>query len=171
MPKVSALQLLDRALLPTVVIIGVKLLGIFFGSLFFKVVWTFSLSRSETSFLFLNFQTFDDLSLLINFSDTLLVLACGLSFSWGMFQANHLNIDKAHPKFISKIYRKEKIFWVTTTGQIYHQISVWLGLSWLVLFLVMTNVYQGLTSSFVLGLALAVTLGLTFVFYDFVRRD
>ena len=170
MPTVSALKLIDRALLPIVVLVAAKLLGIFLACLIFGIGFEYRLSATVNNFLFLQFSSREDLSVVINFSDIITVLACGLGFSWVLFQANHLNIDKTHPTKISKLYHKGRDFWLTKTGQVDHALSVWLGLSWLVLFLVLVNVYQGLTSDFVLGVSLALTLGLTFGFYEFVRQ-
>jgi hypothetical protein len=101
----------------------------------------------------------------------LVVLAVGVGFSWVLFRAHHLNIDKTHPTIISRVYQKGMDFWLTTTGRTYHEATVWLALSWLVLFLILVNVYQEITSQFVLGVALAVTLILTFAFYKFVERN
>lgn len=171
MPQLSALKVIDRALLPIVVVIAVKILGNFLGSLIFDINYVFNFSATVNNFLFFQFEDFESLSTIVNFSDTLLILTCGLALSWIIFQASNLNIDITHPTIINRIYKTGRNFWLTSNGQIYHQASVWLGLTWLVLFLILVDVYQNLTSTFVLGLSLAVTLGLTFIFYDFVRKS
>lgn len=171
MPRLSAIKLVDRAILPFVLLIATTLLAIFAGSLLFNISWGVNLQPLENNFLFFQFANSADLATIINFSDSIVVLTCGLGFVWTIFRANHLNIDKTHPRLISRLYGKGKDFWLTTTGQVYHDSTVWLGLSWLVLFLVLINVYQGLTSKFVLGMSLALTLGLTFAFYEFVRKN
>lgn len=171
MSRISALRVLDRAILPSVLIIASKIVSIFVATLIFHLNWQLNFDPVENNFLIVQFGSFADLSTAINFSDIITTLVCGLGFSWVVFQANHLNVDKTHPTLISKIYRKGKEFWLTRTGQIYHRAAVWLGLSWVVLFVVLVDVYQGLTSTFVLGVALILTLGLTFAFYDFVRKS
>ncbi len=169
--QVSALRLVDRAILPSVIIIATKILAIFVACFLFSINWQFNLSPVENNFLILQFDTISDLSTVVNFSDTIVTLVCGVGFIWALFQANHPNINKTHPTVISKIYNKGKEFWLTTTGQVYHQTIVWLGLSWLVLFMVLVNVYQGVTSQFVLGVSLVLTLGLTVALYDFARKN
>ncbi len=171
MPRISAIRVVDRAILPSVILIATKILGIFVGSILFNIAWKTNFAGSENNFLILQFNSEEDLSTLVNFSDTLTMLACGIGFSWALFQANHLNIDTTHPTLISKLYSKGKEFWLTTTGSIYHTATVWLVLSWLILFFILVNVYQGLSSKFVLGMSLAITVALTFAYYKFVNRN
>ncbi|HSX58411.1 MAG TPA: hypothetical protein VLE47_04045 [Candidatus Saccharimonadales bacterium] len=169
MKSVSALKLVDRAILPGVIVISTKILGIFLASLIFQIPWTISLEPTGSNFLIFSFSSSEALSTVTNFSDLVTILVCGLAFTWTIFQAQHLNIDFTHPTLISKLIKKGKDFWLTTTGQVYHQAAVWLLLTWVVFFLIIINVYQGLTSSFVLGVSLTITLGLTFVFYKFAK--
>ena len=169
MPKVSALRLVEAAILPAIIIIATKLLALFVASLIFGISWEFNLAAFENNFLVFQYSSQSDLSTVINFSDMLVVLVCSAGFTWALFQAHHLNIDKTHPTLISKIYNKGRQFWLTTTGRVDHLAAVWLGLLWLVFFMVLVDVYQCLTSQFVLGVALAVTIGLTFAFYEFAK--
>ena len=171
MHRISALKIVDRAILPSVVVIATKILAVFVGSILFNIAWKTNFGVSENNFLILQFTSEEDLSTLVNFSDTLTMLACGVGFSWVLFQANHLNLDTTHPTLISKLYGKGRQFWLTTTGSIYHNATVWLVLSWLLLFYVLINVYQGLSSKFVLGMSLAITSALTFAYYKFVNRN
>jgi hypothetical protein len=171
MPQISTNRLVEAAILPSFFIIASKTLGLFVGSLLFSIPWSFNFSPAANNFLIFQYPGPTELSTVINFSDIVTVLTTGIGFTWIVFQAHHLNVDKTHPTLISKIYRKGRDFWLTTTGQIHHAAAVWLGLSWLVLFLVLINVYHGLTSEFVLGVALALTLGLTIAFYGFVKAS
>ncbi len=169
MKSLSAVKIVDRAILPTCIVVASKITAIFLGSIIFQIPWTFSTGSSTSSFLFLQFSSQEALSTLVNFSDLITILVCGVGFTWTIFQANHLNMDYSHPNLISRLVRQGKEFWLTTTGQVYHQATIWLALSWFVLFLIILNCYQGLTSSFVLGLALTITLGLTFALYKFAK--
>ena len=170
MPRISAIRIVDRAVLPSVIIIAAKILGIFAASLLFNITWNINFSVSENNFLIFQFNNNEDLAAVVNFSDTIAVLAGGIGFSWVLFQANHLNIDITHPTLINKLIGKGKAFWLTTTGVTYHNATVWLVISWLLLFFVLVNVYQGLSSKFVLGMSLAITLALTFAYYKFVTK-
>lgn len=170
MPKLSAIKLVDRAILPAVLVMSGKLIGVFLASLILGLPWEINWQGLGNNFLFINFTSLENFSAAINFSDTIVVLVCGLGFSWSLFQARHLNINHSHPTLINRIIRAGKELILTDKQKSSHQNTVWLSLTWLTLFLVLVNVYQGLTSNFVLGLSLAVTLGLTYVYYDFVRR-
>ena len=170
MPRISAIRIVDRAVLPSVIIIAAKILGIFAASLLFNITWNINFSVSENNFLIFQFNNNEGLAAVVNFSDTIAVLAGGIGFSWVLFQANHLNIDITHPTLINKLISKGKAFWLTTTGVTYHNATVWLVISWLLLFFVLVNVYQGLSSKFVLGMSLAITLALTFAYYKFVTK-
>lgn len=170
MPKLSAIKLVDRAILPAVVIISAKLLSVLIASVVFTLPWQMDWQTSGINFLFIKFEEFENLSIAINFSDTISILVCGIGFSWSLFQAKHLNIDHSHPTIINRLIRTGRELFLTDKNSSYYQLAVWLTLSWLILFLVLINVYQGLTSNFVLGLSLSITLGLTYVFYEFVRK-
>src|SRR3990172_11200243 len=171
MPRISAVKMIDRAILPSVVIVATKVLGVFVASLLFNIAWKTNLGVSENNFLIFQFNNKDDLATAVNFSDTIAVLAVGIGFSWVLFQANHLNFDITHPTLINKLISRGREFWLTTTGAIYHNATVWLVISWLLLFFVLVNVYQGLSSKFVLGMSLAITIGLTFSYYNFLERS
>ena len=170
MSKLSALKILDRAILPVIILFATKILAILLGSLIFNIGWQFNFSSSFYNFLFLQFYSREDLSILTNFSDTWLILICALIFCWYVFQALHLNKDRTHPTFISRLIHRRASHLITDNLQMQHNLTVWLLLSWIVFFLVAINFYQGLTSSFALGLGLATTLCLTAVFFELNRK-
>lgn len=171
MSQFSVSRFLDRAILPAIILIATKVGGIWIGCLIFNIAWAFNPSPIENNFLIFQFQNIEDLTTVTNFSDTLLVLTSAAFLSWALFQASHLNMDRTHPTVVSNLFRRKKYFWLTTANSIDHETTVWLSLIWLVLFMVLINFYQGLTTSFVLGLSFATTLGLTFVFYQTVRKN
>lgn len=172
MPKISLLKLLDQAILPTVIVIGSKIGGIFLGSYFFNTTWEFSFqSHLPANLFFLNFSSLADLTKISNFSDMLVIVACGVGFTWVIFKTNFMNQDSVHPKFAARLHRGGKDFLLSSFRSLGHQLSVWYLLSWLVFTTVFGNVLAGSSSSFVLGFALALVVAFSVALYEIVWKS
>lgn len=166
MPKFSAAKFLDEIILPASIVFGVKIGGIFLGSLIFKIPWIFSWqSSSSFSSYLLNFNSASDLAIINSFSDGLALLAASLGIVWVVYRFNFLNLKTIHPKMAAALHRRKIDFLLADSTQIFHQALVWLLLSYLIFILTVVNCLVGYTSSLIVGLGLAVVSSLTAVFW------
>lgn len=157
MHKVSALKLIDEAILPVVLVLASKITVAFLVSGLFGLVWNFNLSASSNSLFFLNFTSKPDLYLVNSFSDLIMILVTSAGFVWVLFRHKHFGEENIHPIAKSKLHKQNQEFLIVTFQETYHQAAVWLSLSWFVLFIVFNNVILAATSQINLGIAFIVT--------------
>lgn len=157
----SALKLLDRSILPVVILVGVKLLAVFLFSLILGYNWVFSFYPSTSRILMFVFENNSQVKVLSNLSDFLMVLTAAFFFAWKLFKAENLTEESVHPSLLLKLYETGREFFVSPSVEIYHDVSVWFSLAWFCVFVVSYNVLAGSTSLIVLGLAVAIALTLS----------
>lgn len=163
MKKVSALKLIDTAILPVIVVVGSKILAIFLLTLFFNIPWALS---NQTGFYLFDFQKATDVFFVSSISDLVMVLTTAIGFLWVLFRGNYFRADKIHPILAAKLYKKNREGLITNINDAYHQAAVWLSLSWFTFLLIIENTLSLNTSQVTFGIAVVTTFGLTVVLLE-----
>lgn len=158
----SLMKILDEAILPAVVLIGAKVIGLslanFFGGLSFTVEsgysaipWTVLYSSTSEA------MTANDLS------NAVMYLVVLLGFCWVLFKAHLLHDTHLPPKFAGRLAKLHLLHFVQTTFEIYHQALVWLSFLWLTTLVIFIYALSG--SSVILALvALTLSSAATFLY-------
>lgn len=153
-----------------VIVIAAKLVTLFLLASYLTVPWQFSFDGNGYVTYFISFADIDNLAVISNFSDLVMVLVVAVGFVWVIFRAHHFREDKIHPHLAAKLHQKNRQKLIISAFEIYHQALIWLALSWFTLFLITTNIVLGYTSTFILGLAMAVSVGLTFILWKDLKE-
>lgn len=160
MKKVSALAIIDTAIMPVIVIIGSKILAIFLVTLFFNIPWTFT-NQTGYGFFFINFNNISDAFFVGSISDLIMILTTAVGFLWILFRSNYFREDKIHPVLAAKLHKKGREGLITSSENAYRQSIVWLSLSWFTFLLILDDTLHLTTSQLTFGIAVVTTLGLT----------
>lgn len=171
MRKISALKLIDEAILPVVVVIASKIASIFVLTFLFNIPWTFKAEASSYGFYFINFTKASDVFFVVSLSDLVMVLAAAVGFLWVLFRGNYFGEDKMHPVEASRLHKKGREGLIVSSREAYHQAVVWLSISWFTFFLILDNVLNDATSQLTFGVAIVATLGLTITLLETSRES
>lgn len=139
----SLIKLIDEAIIPAIVLILAKMIGILASSYFFNL--TFEIKNG--SFLYflpsIRFLTVKDYILAENYSNFTMVLAATLGTLLILIRLHFLHGSHIHPKLQFKLasLSLEKI--ISPSYHLYHQAAVWLIFLWLtVAFLVVSTIFK-----------------------------
>ena len=164
MPKITALGFIDSALLPIVFVVSAKFAVVFLLTIFFGLSWSFT-NNSPNHLLFFSFPKFSDVVFASTISDIVVVGVCCVGLGWNVFQGSHFRKDKIHPNEEAYLHQTSKELLIVSREKSFRQTSVWLVISWIVLYSVLINTLAAITSFFVLGFGLGIVLALTLAFY------
>lgn len=166
----SALKLIDEAILPVVLVIASKIASIFLLSLIFSIPWSLNSTSGSYSFYFIHFTNASSVFFISSISDLVMICVVALGFLWTLFRGNYFREDKLHPIDQAKLHKKGKEDLIVAKNEAYHQAAVWLSLSWATFFLSLDNVLQGATSQLTFGVAVVTTLGLSLALFENSRH-
>jgi hypothetical protein len=164
MPRISAIKVIDKAILPIVLVLGSKFVTVFLLTIFFGFAWSFD-NEVKNRLLIFSFEKFTDLVIISTVSDSIAVLTACTGLAWVIFRSSTFRKDKIHPVVEVKIRQKAQESLILEKEDSQHETTVWLVISWFLLFFVLNNVLVGITSFFVLGMGVGVNLALTIAFY------
>lgn len=170
MQKLSPLKLVDESILPVVLIISSKLFSVFLISIVFGISWDIKSTEGAHNLYFLNFTNLSDLFFVNSLSDLAMVLATATGFVWVLFRGSYFGEENLHPINASRLHKSGKQYLIVKSHEMYHQATVWLSLSWLTLFIIFSNVTNGVTNQINLGISLVATLGLTITLWENLRK-
>ncbi len=169
MPKISAVRFIDEVILPIVLVVGVKFLSVLLLTIILGFSWSFD-SEVKNRLLIFSFQRFSELTTVSNISDIAAVLTSCIGFSWVVFRATYFRKDRIHPAAEVLLRQNSREALLFSKEESLHQVTVWLVISWFLLFFVLNNVLVGITSFFVLGLGIGINIALTAAFYKELVR-
>lgn len=171
MPKLSALKLIDEAILPLVLVVCSKIFASFILTILLGISWVLTNQTSSGyNLYFLSFSNQEDLYLINTFSDLVMILVSAIGFVWVLFRANFFGQSRLHPIFAAKLYKKGREHMIMSDHEVYHQAAIWLTLSWFTLFTIINNVALGSSSEFNLGVGLVITITLNLTLWERLRK-
>lgn len=157
----TLLKLIDEAILPAVVVVSSKILGIALCSIYLDIPFTLNLTTLQEPYL----STANIYSNLAAFSAVTLGLVVILIRSY-IFHSSHIS-----PQVTLRLHELNLTRLIETTYELFHQSVVWLSYQWLLTLLFLLQSYWNLVAwEFSLGTAF-VTLLFTSLFIIDVDRE
>lgn len=152
--KVSLLKLIDVSILPAVLMVSSKMLGLLLALRILGI--TFSTDIQGFIPKLLPAYSSEDSALLsqslsVLFSGIALGLGCGLL----LIQAHFFHETHISPKHSAQLVRKGLAKVVTSSFDVFHRIFIWLALMWLVTFI---SFYETLTNQVSIWVSLVLLL-------------
>lgn len=171
MPKVSLIKLLDEAILPVVVIVGAKIFGLFLANDLFNLNAIFNFQTFTLSTPLFSYSDQVSSRIASDFSTLIVYFVVALGFGWVVFRAHHFHLSHLHPTVAKKVFLHEKDFLLVNSYEIYHQASIWLGLSSLLLTFTFFEYMLQEVSLLIFSFSLVVVLGLILLLiFDFTTE-
>ncbi|MEX0622109.1 MAG: hypothetical protein WD187_03960 [Candidatus Woykebacteria bacterium] len=160
----SIAKTLDQLILPVVIFVGARYLGIFLPVLFSQVEFQFSLDFNLISVPFIEFVNFNNLLFLNSFSWLLTAAVFGVVFSFIAFRSLHLNEDWLHPKEASRLHKRKLDHFTISPEEAYPQVLAWSLVTLVALNLSIVDFLSGAISTVVFGVGVAINALLVALF-------
>jgi hypothetical protein len=166
----SALKLLEKAILPLTLVVCAKFGAVFILSFLTSSQVVFGNYGTGVNLFFLNYSDLESAIWVSTLSDLIASIVCALGFSWLLFRAQNLTLENIHPRSAGKLFRKGHHRFLTNASEMISEGLVWLSLGLAVVLLALINWSTGLTSPLVLGFILAISFGLGWALVVEIKR-
>jgi len=158
------LKLLDEAIVPAVLLFATKIAGLVLAARFLGV----PLYVSDKVIYFSHYR---DLVLANNISNILLGLVILLGTSVVLVRLYYFHDSHVHPFFLTKLLESDLEFAISTSFELFHQVTVWLSLGFFTVASFFVQSVFGLTSPYILFASLFGLIFLTVLaVLDFERE-
>lgn len=157
----TLLKLIDEAILPAVIVVAGKIIGVALLSSKFNFPFTLNLAHAVGE----NINLINTYSNLFSYG--------GIALGLGLILARSLFFHETHisPQITIRLYRLNLTGLIETTYELFHQAVVWLSYLWLLTLLFALQAYGGLASwNIALG-TLAATIVFSYLFAIDVDRE
>ncbi len=162
---------IDKIILPFILIVAARYIGIFISVFLTPLSFELSLQTDILSAPFVRLSTQDQLVTANSISWIFTALVLGTVFSFLAFRSLHLNHDWLHPKETALFHKKHMSHFLVSGEQTYHQVIAWSLVTLLVLNLAIVDFWLGDLSTLAFGIILSISSLLTVLFTLSLVRD
>jgi hypothetical protein len=160
MRQEKAKNLLDTFLLPVLVIIMVRYLGVFLASFIWPVAYSLSLGFDLISLPFISFGSTENLGAINTFSWVFVLLIVGGAFGYILFRSIYHHESWMHPKRSGEIHQRNLDFLLISQTSAYSQINGWGLCSLGLIALLVGDFSQRAINPVMLGVSVTILFGL-----------
>ena len=173
MSDISKLGLLDKFILPFLILLGTKYISIFIINLLFSFSWKFGFSFYQVFFLpFIYYSDKRQLIVANSLSSLFVVLVLAIGFTWIIFRFQNFHEHHIKPKTASILHQKKMENLILSDAEFHRQLIVWFSLAWFVFIFILLEFLSGSVILPVLSLNLTVVLFLSLVIIsDMFKKD
>jgi hypothetical protein len=158
----SLLKILDEAIVPSVIVIAAKVIGLALVNLVSGYSYTIESGYSVFPWTVIYSSPTEALAA-NDYSNLIMYLVVLAGFTWVLVKAHFLHDTHLPPKLAGRLAKLKLWHFVQTTFEIYHQAVVWLSFLWLTTLVIF--IYTVVGGSVVLVLAaLALSSAATFLY-------
>lgn len=167
----SIVKLIDEAIIPAMVLIIVKLLGVFFFNLILKTDY----EVVQKSFLNLlpsvTYTSSTDYIRIENYSNLLMFVSAASGTMIVVLKAHFLHESHISPKLHQKLETMNLANLVSKSFHIYHQAVIWLIFLWLTTLFLLLSTLSKITYIQITAIAVIIAANLTWIFAADVQKE
>lgn len=154
-------KLIDEAILPAVLLVAARILGVLFVVGYYEIPF-----NSGNSFFTLYFSNSSDFLIVNSYSILFMYLVIFLGGLFFLIKSTYLHDSHVRPSFAAKLFSMKLGNFIQTSFDIYSQGTIWLSYSYLMTLMLGVEAYYKMVFPwvFVASFALSVLLTLVFVF-------
>ncbi|MCA9389805.1 hypothetical protein KC571_00185 [candidate division WWE3 bacterium] len=162
------LRLIDETIVPAILLITTKILGMWFVTILFRIDWQFSLSATASG---IEFSSHEGLLMVNSYSNLLVVIVLTFNILWLLVKAYHFHETHISPSFTLKLLSLNLTRLISTSVEVYHKALIWLSYLWLVVFLSILHSAMGVSYGWVVAVSFGVALFMTWLFINDLERE
>lgn len=139
----TTIKLIDEAVIPAVVLIIAKILGLLFVNYLFKIDYSINPSGFLDFLPSITYSSPRDYIIAENYSNLAMFAAVTLGTLLVTIKAHFLHESHISPRFHQKMVRLNLEKFISTSFHLYHQAFIWLVFLWLVtIFLIISTLAE-----------------------------
>jgi hypothetical protein len=166
----SLSQLIDEAILPAVLMVAAKIIGVLLVSL----VASEKIIVSQNSFLKLpviSHTSYQSYYLINTWSNAFMFAVAAIGAGIVIIKAHFFHESHIKPSFHAKLARLKLSGLVVSTFRLYHQAAIWLMFLWLVTSLLLVEAFLKSSSAFLATIAFLVSVNSTWFLISDVEHE
>lgn len=168
MPRFQFLKILDESILPGVVTVAAKLLGLFLANFYLSSPVKIDL----VGLFFINLQSSSSETTFINsLSASFMMLAIVIGFGWVIIKAHHFHDSHIHPVTAAKLAKRGWAHLIQDSYEIYHQALVWFSLLWFNVIAIGVETALGTVYVWVSVSSILTALIFTYLLWEDVKKE
>ena len=171
MIKFSFLKLVREAILPALLLIFAKVIGVSLANYLYNLDWFISGGIVFNGVPLIAYRDSESLILANSFSAFIALICLALGLGWVILRAHHFHSSHVHPKVATKLHQNGLEFLIQDSYQIYHEGAVWLSLLWFSFFLLAFQYYLGVANLLALCVYGLAAVFLTTIFYLDIEKE
>lgn len=167
----TLIKLIDEAIVPALVLVAAKIIGVLFISRIKNLVYEINFRTPFLPLPTLSFYSRQDYITVNSYSNLIMLIAVSLGLLRILLKTNILHETHISPKVTAKLARFRLSHLVSTTLDSYHQALVWFGFAWFVVILTGFYAYLGLVFKSVAFIGFLIVLNLTWFFIFDIEKE
>ncbi len=163
----SLIKLVDEAVLPALLLIIAKVLGLLLATYFFRLHFNISLSVLPHA----SFTNLEDYILAENYSNLTMFTAAAVGMLTVLLRAHLLHASHIKPNIAQKLTKINLDELILSSYHLYHKASVWLTLLWLTTAFLAMSTLAKVTYAPITAIAIIVSLNFSWILARDIQRE
>lgn len=167
----SLVKLIDEAIIPALILVVAKMVGVFLASYFLHLPYTIESGLFLKVLPTVHFSTPQAYILAENYSNLAMFVAASLGTFLVISRAHFFHESHIHPRLHAKLISLRLESLVAPSYHLYHQATIWLVFLWMVVgFLILSSIL-GVTYPQIAILATIIAANFSWIFATDVERE
>lgn len=168
MPSKILVRLISEALLPAVLLVVAKVVGVLVLLQAFSIAWELNTSSLLPDFVLAN----KDATMFINsYSNLIVFIVVILGLAWVLTKAYHFHDTHIKPSFILQLLSWNLTGLMASSEEIYHKGVVWVSYMWLTVVLIGVHTYMKANYLWVFAFVFVAAVVASWYFIADVERE
>ncbi|OGD90510.1 hypothetical protein A3E11_02550 [Candidatus Curtissbacteria bacterium RIFCSPHIGHO2_12_FULL_38_37] len=165
------MKLIDETIIPVLVLIVAKMVGLYAASLAFNLPFEIKTQGFLNFLPAINFSNMADYTLAENYSNLAMLIVASLGTIFVLVRAHFFHASHIHPNLHARLVRLNLDSLIAPSYHLYHQATIWLIFLWLTVgFLILSSVL-GTTYPQIAIIAFVVAANFSWVFALDVEKE
>lgn len=167
----STIKLIDEAVIPAMVLITAKIIGLFMVNYLLKIDFAINPKGFLAILPTLTYTTPTDYIVAENYSNLAMFVAVSLGTLMVVFKAHFLHETHISPKFHQKLIKLNLEKFVSTSFHLYHQVTIWLIFLWLVTVLIVLSTLSEIMYPQISAIAVIIALNFSWILAVDIQKE
>jgi hypothetical protein len=162
------LRLIDEAIVPAFMLLGIKILAVLVIVYMYQIPWEFS---PVSVFPTILFEDINATMFVSTYSTLAMYLFAILGLIWVLLRAYYLHDTHISPRTVLQLLSMNASWLISASHDLYHKGLVWLSYVWLITGLIGIHTILGLNALWLLVVGIIVSTLVTWLFIADVERE
>lgn len=167
----SVSTLIDEAIIPAVLIVSAKIVGVFSVNFFLGNSWALESGAFLKILPAVSYFSFEEFFIANSLSNAIMFIVISLGTSLVIVRAHFFHQSHISPRVHARLLRYNLSGLLVDTFKIYHQASIWLTFLWLSCALLIFQTILGISSPILTIVAFLITVNFSWFLASDIQRE